>query len=272
MILQYQSSNGQVFDLKVGHIRTRTANYHTYNWKPQVIDQQYGARVYRFDKEAVAYESLLSIFGSLEERKQWLNILHSAFEHDIVNMTPGRITHGMYSIECYITMSNTYYEEPFTQNEITIYCPYPFWSRSTTHRLRNQGGEKEYPYLDFDYDFEYDFQAKLSGYASIQNEAVAPCDWEMVIYGPVTNPLVSIDGMIVGVYAVIGTGEKVVISSRDKTVKRIAGNAEGNLFNQRYKGNSIFERLPSGSHLVIWSGEFDVDITTYAERSEPPWI
>lgn len=272
MILQYQSSNGNVFDLKVGHIRTRTADYHTYRWKPQVVSQQYGDRVYRFDKDAVTYSSLLSVFGSIDERKQWLNLLHAAFEHDIVNMTPGKITHGMYSIDCYITMSSTYYEEPWTQNKIDIYCPYPFWSQKKLIELKNRDGESEYPYLDFDYDYDYDFKATLPGYGRINNDAVAPCQWEIVIPGPVTNPIISVDGKVIGVYATIGTEETLYISSKDKTVYKLHDGAKTNLFNNRVKGESMFEPFTSGGHAVSWSGLFNISLTMFMERSEPPWI
>lgn len=273
MILKYTSSNGQTYDLKVGRLRTRTADYHDFSWVPQEIQQQYGSRVYRFDRDARAYQTTLTVFGTLEERKTYLNLLHAAFDHDIVTLTPGRITHGMYYIECYITDSSTYYEEPWTQNTLTIYCPYPFWRRDTEYHLHISESGDEYEYLDFPYDFQYDYKATLSGFNMISNPGVKAADWEMRITGYAFNPLVVIGGMSVGVNAVIGTGEVLIISSRNKTVKKIAANGvEVNLFNNRIKTNSIFEPLPSGELSVIWSGAFDIDLTVFEERSEPLWI
>ena len=274
MILYYESSNGQVFDLKdkLSHFRTRTANFHDYGWTPKVIEQQYGARVYRFDKGAVTYTALLSVFGSMDERRQWLNVLHAAFDADIANLTPGKIVHGMYEIECFITMSSTFYQEPWTQNQIQIYCPYPFWMAAQPYKLKRQESDSLYPFLDFPYDFPYDYQAVLPGYASIKNDASTACDWKITMHGPATDPVIAIDGQQIGVYASIGADEDVVISSSDKTVIKKGPSGEQNLFNNRIKTANMFDQLTAGNHSVIWSGTFEVDVVLYQRRSEPPWI
>ena len=270
MILYYASSNGTQYNLKVGHLRMRTADFHTYAWNPQVVEAQYGERPYRFDKSAIAYTAQLSVFGTMDEKRIFLNSLHAAFDHDIYNMTPGRIIHGEYEIECYITMSNTYYETPFIYNELTIYCPYPSWKRERKYELR-EAEEKIYPFLDYPYGYKYDFKAVLPGYIVISNQSEAPAQYKLVIYGPVTNPIVTIDNIKIGVLASIGSSERVEISSIDKTVIQY-GVVEKNLFNQRIKTNSLFERIPSGKHTVLWSGNFNADIFLYEERSEPLWI
>lgn len=267
MILNYTSSNGQTFDLKAKTFRTRTADFHNFAWTPKFIEQQYGERVYRFDKAACTYTALISVFGSLIERKQWLNLLHAAFDSDIRNMTPGKLTHGMYTIDCYITGSSTYYDDPYTQNEINIYCPYPFWGREDTYHLTSED-VTVYEYLDYPFGYNYDFRGVLPGYAMIDNHGVGPADWKLVIHGPHTNPMVVIDDIKIGVYATIGQDEEIVISSKDKTVYK----GSENLFNQRLKESSIFQKIPKGQHSVFWSGTYDCDLTIYEERSEPLWI
>lgn len=267
MILKYTSSNGQVFDLKVGKFRTRTADYHNYSWTPQFITQQYGTSVYRFDKAAQTYKTTMSVFGSLVERRQFLNLLHAAFEHDIFTLTPGRITHGMYYIDCFITASNTYYTKPWTNNDLSIYCPSPFWKRDVDYSL-TAADAGSYEYLDFPFDYPYDYQATLPGYAMFTNPGVKPADWKIRIKGYAVNPVIVIGDRSIGVNAVIGAGEELVISSRDKTVTK--GGA--NLFNARVKTPDFFDPFTSGEHTVIWSGLFDVDLTIYEERSEPLWI
>ena len=272
MTLRYISSNGMNYVLKCSPFRTRTADYHNYQWKPQVINRQYGADPYRFDKDVVTYETTLSVFGSLEERRDQLNKLHAAFDHDIVTLTPGRLLHGLYYIDCYITASSTYYDDPWTQNTLSIYCPYPFWRRDIDYNLKAAEVE-EYEFLDFEYEFPYDYMATLPGFATISNPGVKAADWEMRINGYALNPLVVLGGMSVGVNAVIGAEETLIISSRNKTVKKVNANGiETNLFNQRLKTNSIFEPLASGDIPVLWSGAFDVKLTVFEERSEPLWI
>ena len=272
MILKYTSSNGQTYDLKVGHFRTRTADYHNYNWQPQTIAQQYGVNAYRFDKNAITYETTMTVFGTLQERRTYLNLLHAAFEHDIVTMTPGRITHGQYYIECYIIASSTYYDNPWTNNTLSIYCPYPFWRNDIEYRL-HVADAQEYEWLDFPYDFPFDYRATLPGFSMVMNPGVKSADWLMKIHGYASNPVVYIGGIAIGANAVIGSEETLVISSKNKTVVKIAANGqEENLFNARLKESSIFDPFPSVELPVMWSGTFDIDLILYEERSEPLWI
>lgn len=270
MILQYASSNGNVFDLKAGHFRTRTGNYHDFTWTPKAITQQYGERVWMFDKKPVTYSTLITVFGSLDERRTFLNLLHAAFDHDIRTMTPGRIVHGMYYVDCFITSSKTYYSAPWTQNELQIYCPYPFWIREDNYRLR-AAEAGEYEYLDYPYDYPYDYTATLPGYGMIRNSGEGAADFVLKLSGAV-NPLIVIGKNRVGVNAAIGSNETLIISSKDKTVVKETPTGTINLFNSRIKDGSIFEKIPSGENAVMWSGLYDIDLTLYEERSEPLWI
>lgn len=270
MILHYVSSNGNDFDLKVGRLRMRSADFHAYRWEPMTVEQKYGSKVYRFDKTALTYTAQLSVFGTMDEKRTYLNLLHAAFDHDIYNMTPGKIVHGEYSIECYIIASNTYYENPFIYNDLSIYCPYPFWMIQKKYELRAQDAD-EYEYLDFPYGFPYDYKATLPGYTVVENHGEAPANYQLTIYGPAINPIITIGDMPIGVKATIGSSERVVISSTDKTVT-LYGAVTKNLFNARLKGQSMFNRIPPGGNTVLWSGSFNADLILYEERSEPLWI
>jgi len=270
MNLHYISSNGNCFDLKVGHFRMRTADFHTYEWLPQAVAQQYGERPYRFDRSARTYEAQFSVFGTMDEKRTFLNLLHAAFDHDIINMTPGVIVHGEYKIECYITVSSTFYETPFIYDSISIYCPTPFWMKEKTYQLRGRESDM-YEYLDYPYGFPYDFKAKLPGYAMITNFGEAPAPYKLIIYGAAVNPFITIDGVQIGVRAVVGADERVEISSTNKTVV-LKGAADRDIFNARIKDKSMFDKIKSGNHSVIWSGVFNADLILYEERSEPLWI
>lgn len=270
MILYYKSSNGQDYNLKVGHLRMRTADFHTYTWTPAAVTQQYGERPYRFEKAPMTYTAQLSVFGTMDEKKTFLNLLHAAFDHDIYNMTPGKIVHGEYEIECYITMSSTYYDNPYIYNDLTIYCPYPAWKREIKTELR-EADEIIYPFLGYPHGYNYDYKGVLPGYAQVINTAEAPAQYKLVIYGAVTNPLVMVDDIAIGVNATIGANERVEISSIDKTVISY-GSVKKNLFNQRVKTSSLFNRIAPGEHTILWSGNFNADLILYEERSEPLWI
>lgn len=273
MILQYQSSLGQIYDLKTTALRTRTANYHDYTWAPQTKEQQYGERVYRFNKEPVYYSTLLNIGGSIEQRKQTLNSLHEAFDRDIFNMTPGKIIHGDYYIRCYVTFSSTGYNDPFTENELNIYCPYPFWIRENKYEfLPKEDTPTANEYLDYDYDYSYDYMSTTTGQATIMNEGAGPANFKLIMYGPANNPYIDLDGATIGVQTIIADGERVEIDSQDHTVYRYATNGTKiNIYNNRTKVNSVFDKITSGKHSISWPGTFGIDLILYEERSEPKW-
>lgn len=273
MILQYESHNGQVFDLKAADIRARSANFHDYQWTPQTKQLQYGDRVYRFDKEALYYTVLLDIRGGIEHRKETLNALHAAFDDDIFAMQPGKIIHGEYYIHCYMNFSSTYAMDPFTNNEINVYCPYPFWIREHTYEFETREEQTEYSYLDYDYDFEYDFLSDLTDQAVVSNPGSGGADYEVTFFGPAVNPYIVADGNIIGVNAILTDGEYAVINSRDHAVYSVGiSGRQTNLFNQRIKSNaSIFDRISPGNHSVVWPGTYGFNLTIYEERSEPKW-
>lgn len=272
MILTYKSSNGTVWDLKGKLTRARTFNAHTHTWNPQAISAAIGERVYGFQKEPQVYDMQLAIMGGLDERRRHLNQLHEAFDADIFSMTPGRITHGMLHIDCYITYTETFAEGSRTENTIQIYCPYPMWEAEHKYSFE-PGRAHEYEYLDYEYDYSYDYGAELLGFGAVKNPGAGPANYELVIYGPVTDPVIVLDNRKIGIVGSLGAGEKCVIKSRDKTVVKYRPNGqEINMFNARLKEESIFDKLAPGTHTLIWTGHFAFDLTVIEERSEPPWI
>lgn len=273
MILTYQSSNGQTFDLKSSGLKTRYANYHDYAWYPQQREQQYGSRIFRFDKEPVTYETSISVGGSIEQRKETLNRLHEAFDSDIFSMHPGRIIHGEFYIECYITFSSTGYNNPYTENLINIFCPYPFWIKEHKFEcLKHEDAADANQFLDFEYDFAYDYMSGSTGQIEVNNPGAGPANFKVIMYGPAVSPYIIVDGNEIGVSAILLAGEYIIIDSNDHTVIKTSNTGKKtNLYNSRTKGRSIFEKISAGHHSVIWPGTFGFDLYIFEERSEPKW-
>ena len=100
--IQYASSDGKEYNLVGDRMRATSGYFHEYEWKPMTTDQEIGADVYGFEKEAKTYQITLTFRGPIEERKAKMDELTNSFEYDIVNKTPGRIWFGRYYIDCYI--------------------------------------------------------------------------------------------------------------------------------------------------------------------------
>ena len=92
----------------------------------------------------------------------------------------------------------------------------------------------------------------------------------MTIFGPVVNPMVTINGYSYVFYMTIAEGEYLVIDSRAKTVTLYgAGGVQTNAFDNRNKAESVFEQIPGGNLQVVWDATFGFNLTIYHERSEP---
>ena len=273
--LKYVASSGNEYNLKTDGIRTKTANYHKWNWGVNGTTLQYGLRVANFRRNPAQYTTQLILSGSYSQRKDLLERLHEDFEKDVRNKTTGRIIWGDYYIDCYITASST---EPnrnsvWTNNDITIYCPYPFWIKEETKSFTIKEAPEGQTFLDYDYDFEYDFFLANPGVEIWHNNFPFESEFKMIVYGPVANPRIIINGHPYQFNDTLAATEYAVIDSRNSSItKYTASNQPVNIFDLRDKVNSIFQPIPGGDLTVTWSGLFGFDVTLYEERSEPRWI
>lgn len=273
--LKYVASSGNVYDLKSDGIRTKTANYHKWNWGVNGTTLQFGLRVANFKRSQATYTTRLIFDGTVNERKTLIENLHEDFELDVRNMQTGRIIWGDYYIDCYITSSSTAPDrnEVWTDNDITIYCPYPFWVKEETRSFMPQTAPGEQEFLDYEFDYEYDYFFGSPGIAIWQHDFPFLSEFQMTVFGPAVNPRVLINGYPYQFNDTLEAGEYVVIDSRsNKITKHLVNGNTVNIFDLRNKEQSIFEPIPGGNLTLNWSGQFGFDLTLYEERSEPRWM
>ena len=269
--ITYISSSGHEYDLMADRaILTKNANYHKWTWVASGTAQQFGKNVTGFIRDSAVYETRLMFRGTYAENKTLIQNLHEDFELDMITLRPAKIIWGEYYIECFVTASSTYPDDANrTVNDIEIYCPYPFWIKDVT-RSFSSGGTASETGLDYPYDYPFEYAHDASGSVPWATGTLLPSEYTMIIYGAVSNPIVSINGLQIGVYATISAGEYVTIDSRNHTViKTGVDGMETNLFDDRVKTNSIFARLGGSNLLVEWNGLFAFDVTLHTERSEP---
>lgn len=267
MKLSYIASSGNIYDL-TARIITRKANFHAWVFESVATSLMYGERVSGFRKKASAYQVELVIDGGVVKRKALLNALHDDFENDIRNLKAGRVMFGDWYCDCFVTSSQTQPDEEKadrTENTIDIYVPSGFWVRDESKSFSVPTPVVS-EYLGYPYDYAYDFTPPPAGQEVWETDSPFASDFEMRIYGPCANPQVTINGYPYAVFASVPDGSTLVINSKDHTVMM----GEKNLFDARNKVYSVFEKIPSGSLTVSWSG-FAFDLTLFEERSEPKW-
>ena len=271
--LTYIASSGATYNLKSDGIRTKIANYHKWEWGVNGTALQFGARISDFTKKPSQYETKLIFTGSYSQRKATCDSLHEDFEMDIRNMTPGRVVWGDCYIDCYIISSSTYPNDNdiYTDNDVTIYCPYPFWIQEATNSFLPQEAPAGQTFLD--YAYEYDYYFGNPGISIWQTGLPFSSDFKMTIYGAAVNPRVVVNGHPYQVNVTLEQSEYLEIDSRNNTITRYLINGSAvNVFDYRDKAYSVFERIPGGSLNISWSGAFGFDLTLYGERSEPRWV
>lgn len=131
--------------------------------------------------------------------------------------------------------------------------------------------------LDYPYGYPHDYGAsERVNVADNLMETAMP--FEMRIYGPATDPQVSVAGNL---YALddleLAVGEYVLIDSVAKTITLVHSNGDTeSIFAKGRRGTGvdggeyIFQPIPAGRSNLTWQG-FALDLTIIDERSTPAW-
>lgn len=271
--LTYKASSGRVYNLQ-SEILTKAANFHTWEFSAIGNNLQYGQQVTGFTKDPAVYSADLVFNGSTFSRRQSIASLHEDFEIDIRTSRPGRLTWGQWYIDCFAVASTTTPSDRanYTVNAVDFYCPRPFWVREVKKSIFPQTVGGDQSFLDYQFDYRYDYYYGSPGIAVWQTDISLSSDFALVVFGPAADPRILINGHPYEFYDTLEGNEYVTIDSRSNTIyKSLANGQKANLFDQRNKAESIFERIPGGTLTFNWSGSFGFDLTLYDERSEPTW-
>lgn len=286
--ITYTSSNGTTFELLTfDGLKLEKADFHKYSWGRKVTSRQFGERLNYFTKAAQTYKCTLLFRGAYADRRDKINAFHMATEYDITHQTPGRITWGLDYIDCYIVDSDTAPRDDgsaYTQNQITIYCPNPFWIEEvstlimpTTQEVR--ATDKGYPAdrtipNSYPYAYSYPF-APNAVFLNVDHYTESP--FKLIVYGPCTDVDINISGNIYKVNHQILNNQYMVIDSRNDIPadRRCYIVSESgiitNTFDYRDPQYELLAPVPAGDVIVTFDRTHSAELTLYLERSEPRW-
>lgn len=278
--LTYISDNGTSFPLVAERMYLKTASFHDYKWNPEAVTYKYGDLVKLFTKDAIKYTCTLAFSGSEALRKRNIETIHDAWEHDILKQKPGRLSWNGYEIECYFITSKTYSNKSNTRtlNDVTIYCPFPFWLKETKYEIHSAGADTIVDGLDFPFDLPCDLG--VSGFRkTISFDTTIPLDFRLVIRGVVTNPAIYINGHLYEVDITVPQNSTLTISSIEKNdrekgvmLQYPSGKQTSALY-ARNRESYIFEPIEpkNGAIIVTTAQSMDFDLYIIEKRSEPKW-
>lgn len=272
MIIKYINSVGKSIELNQPNLRLKDTNFHAYEWKYNSHSQTLGIDVDSFYKTEAVFPATLCAFGSIDSRKKVFNDFFEIVEYDVVHKKTGKLYHGEYCIDCYILSGTTVPGEYYTSRNISIMAPKNVWIKQIKKEYRIGTSEAASSGLDYPHDYPYDYASARSGNATLVIDNVADNDFELVIYGPCTDPVIYVNGWPYQVYNTLSANEYIIIKSADHAVmKYLSNGTTEDLYNYRGKIQSVFTKMPSGKLSLVWSGTFGFDLTIFAERSEPKW-
>lgn len=276
MNLYYEGSDGTIIDFMSGPLAAQDPeSLATSKWSYSTISGVNGlGKVKRFWKDTEEAQLKVSVLAdNVEEFNAAMYEMHRTFDRDIRQMKPGKLWWNDFYKEVFaVETGHESFEELMesVQKTIRFISVYPYWiKRSLFQYLSYTGsqGSLDYP---MDYGFDYDQSEYIE---TITNDCIDAANFEIIFYGPCSDPDVTVGNHNYALYVTLAAGEYAVIDSKTKKITKysITGEAE-NVFHLRDKDNYIFERIPEGNAAILRSKDLAVDISIFDERGEPDWI
>lgn len=228
-------------------------------------------------------ESYPLTIGIAESYKQHRDALCEIFTADILVGKPGRLELRGWSLECWIVEAEYEYALDLDRKALFKVVPTdPTWIRKSSKSydgITSGGGDEDYgrDYLYKDgilgRDYNYGYNQSDGHYDEITLPGVGN-GFEVIIYGPQTNPTIYLNNYPIKVNVTIDEDEKLKIVSNgrgERSIKLLQlDGSESDAFIYRDKEHTPFIEL--GKYTELTYGEMKFDFTTIERRSEPSWI
>ena len=216
----------------------------------------------------------VDVYGKGDEFEQNMERLYSILAVDAEEGVYGKLYVNDTFLRCRIQSStkDSWKGYVYAEVELTFIAPDLSWVTEVTRQFSPRSEASGPGGLDFPYDHPFDFADEDLGVATWEIDHVRSSEFQMIMYGPCTNPYVLINNHAYAVYTDLEDGEYLIIDSRSSTVyKYLSNGTVENLFHDRGLADSVFEPIPSGLLRINWSGAFGFDLTLYLERREARW-
>lgn len=277
MKITYRNHKGQTIDFGEGAINYFKHGLFDYEW----TYLERNGHIAAFNKPIQEKSFPVGIFADTEEGgRAARNAIYEVADVDVMNMKPGALVIGEWELSCYILRSQAdmyWLSDRICEFELTVVTEKPNWVRQRTVNYSYEvKDDSDSEFLNFPYNFPYNFTRKWAQRRVI-NEALAPCDFILRVYGAAEDPYVVVADNRYEVEGAIPNGSRLEINSREQTIQIIdsVGRTE-NVYDARKlgkvgSGHYIFEKIPIGYSPILWSKEFSFDLVLFEERGVPEW-
>lgn len=265
--LKYVNHLNEVVEFGKGNILVNRNDFRDYEWNFATQYQKLSA----FNKQPSKKNLPFLIFGA--NAKATANKVHEILEKDILAIVPGRLYSGEFYLRGYFYASSKseYLRGDVFRGNLLFVTDQNFWIKEDKYVFRLSDEEIQGGH-GYDYGYPYDYSSSVN-VQNLYNTGFMDTNFEMVVYGPVTNPILTVSGHSYAVEVDLLANEYLTINSADKTIIRTTARGEKvNEFSHRNLENYVFQKMPAGVNRVVTNAPFNYDITLLLERSEPLWI
>ena len=242
------------------------------------FNEQFG-EINTFYRAKVEYELVIGIAG---EYLPAHDALCDIFSADVIANEPGYIELRGWRLPCYIVEAGYEYGLSVDRKAtFRVRSVNSTWIRTNTKIYNGvPGGGLGGEDLGRDYTYTEGLLGRGYNYGYSQPESHADSidlpgtgnGYEVMIYGPATNPVIYLNNNPIQVNVEISATERLHIVSNGsvKTIEILASNGTAtDAFVYRDKEHSPF--LTLGKHTDLTFGQIRFDFTTIERRSEPTW-
>lgn len=273
MEVYYVNTNNTRIDLLSAPYFISATDFFNYEWS---YDDE-NRKIKKFYRDVTEKAVEMDVIAdTYDEYCSALNNLLDVFEVDIVKNQKGKLYFNDFYLECNIFKSEKEldsYVVPRGKIELGIACDKTKWIKEETYSfyMSNTDAQELAENKIYNYQYPYRYGA-AEGQGSVRNNGVIENDILIRIYGPATNPLVTIGGNIYQVYTTLENNERLEINTLNQTCYKISTYGDKtNCFNDRDKSRQLYLKLQAGASTVVWNNSFNFDIVVFNARSEPSW-
>lgn len=274
MRLSYTNHLGETVVVGEGPLHWLDTDLLSHEWSYEVD----GQRAWGLRLGARTFDLAIGMMGgSLAERTR----LYRTLEADAVNARAGTLSwHGfeLSAIPVASSLDAWWFDDGIEERTVTLLVPRPLWCRDTVWQfgIVDTGGAESTD-LDYEFDYRHDWAAQKVTNRTVDVRTMGESEFRLVVYGPATDPRVTIAGNRYEVGISVPKGSRLELDTRDRTIRLIgqAGDVT-NCYAQRTRGvrgggSYAFQPLPRGVLEVLADGSFAFDVLIHDERTEPAW-
>ena len=203
-----------------------------------------------------------------------------AFEADCASGAPGSLfCEGWYARAYCVSQEAREVSPSYVTGTLTFALLDGYWSKSEAfefYRSESDPGDAEF--LDYPHDYPHDYAAPFDS-VGITNDQLVGSPARIVVYGPVTNPTLSIGGNTYRWEVEVPSGSYLACDFTEarKTIEIVGNGYTRDVFDSGVRGSGLgggsycFQPIPPGSSAVSWDGSFGFTVYLEKRRGGLPW-